>query len=115
MNSDTERLYEAVEDIFAPEKRKQQVIERDKLERLVYAAKTVIATEEGRRFVWWILSRGNLFASTYTGRALDQAHLDGARMIAAEVLSLVLKADPMILHTMVEDKLLNPEEESDGS
>lgn len=102
-------LYGSVDDIFAPQKKRADEEREREINRLVDDMKTVLEHAEGRRIVWWILSRGGLFASTYNGRALDQAFFDGQRLIAAETLSLALKADPMILSKLVEQKLFKQE------
>lgn len=105
-----EELYDQVDDIFAPERKKLMDIQEYELNQLIDAAQVVFKTREGRRLLWWIMSRGNIFASTYNGRALDQAHADGQRLIAAEMFNLALKADQNILVKLIDDKLMVGEE-----
>lgn len=105
MENDEKALYDRVDDMFAAEKKKAKSVQDEEVADLVFAAKSVLATIPGRKIFWWILKRGNLFASTYTGKALDQAHIDGSRIIAAEAFSLALKANPRILELMINDQL----------
>lgn len=107
--SNLEYLYAGVDDLFAPMKKRATEEQERGVSRLVEDVKAVLEIPEGRRFVWWVLSRGGLFTSTYNGRALDQAFFDGQRVIAAETLSLALKADPLILSKLVEQKLFKQE------
>lgn len=108
-----DNLYDKVDDLFKAEKNKAKHIKDEDLLELIYAAKTVLGTSGGRKFVWWILSQYNIFATLYLGRALDDAFEKGQRSVATEILSLCLKADPMILHKMVEEKLIPNKKEED--
>jgi len=109
-----EPLYEAVEDIFNPAKKKEAQFTKEQELRLIFAVKSVIGNKEGREFIWWMLSRCDLFASTYTGRALDQAYLDGQRTIGAEILALCLKADPKILPVLIAEYLEREMQKPEG-
>jgi len=103
--SDEQYLYEQVDDIFKEERRREAVERKDKIDALILDMKNVLGSESGRRFIWWVIARGDLFTAPYNGKALDMAHNLGVRTIAAEVFSLALKANPRILETMVNERL----------
>jgi hypothetical protein len=98
--------FDEVDEIFNGPARKQIAEARKReIETLVNDARSVLETPEGLRIFHWFIERGGIFRSTFTGRALEQAHLDGQRSISAEALSLALKADPNVMNKMLSAKL----------
>jgi len=102
-------LYNGVDDIFAKDKKAIADKNKEEIEDLVMSMKDTLRTRGGRKILWWIMSRGNLFASIYSGRALDQAYAEGLRTLAAEAFSLAMKADPHILQKMTNERLMKEE------
>ncbi len=105
-----DELYDDMDDVIndiveSPKLVKLKKENEEAFERLRAVAKNVLSTPDGRKFLWWILDIGMLFQSTYNGRALDQAHKDGMRGLAAEVWGLALRADRHIYAKMLNEKL----------
>lgn len=54
----------------------------------------MLATPFGRRFLWRLLSRTHLFATSFSTDPLCMAHQEGERRIGLEVLAWMTDADP---------------------
>ena len=102
---DIEQLYDSVDDIFTEDRKRDKARREEELRALVLDMANILQYESGRKLVWWIISRGNLFTCGYNGKALDMAFESGLRQFAAEVFSLALKANPRILETMINERL----------
>lgn len=55
--------------------------------------KYILSTEQGKRFVWKLISRCGLFRTSFTGSS-QTFFLEGERNIGLYVLDLIMEADP---------------------
>lgn len=82
----------------------EDAAERQTLEReqRLESTRRMLATREGRDFVWRVLDRAGIFALSYTG---DQETFfrEGQRNIGLFVLDDVLAAEPDILHKLMKE------------
>lgn len=62
--------------------------------------KFVMSSEQGRRVVWDLLSRGKVFASTFTADAQVTAFNEGQRNLALSLFSKVMAVCPDLYLTM---------------
>lgn len=74
--------------------------ERRAQDRLTLAAKEMLETASGRRFLFWLLNRTGVFASSFTGNS-STFFLEGKRSIGIELYRLLLSADPGAIHTLI--------------
>lgn len=65
--------------------------------------KHVMSSEQGRRVVWELLSRGKVFASTFTADAQVTAFNEGQRNLALSLFSKVMAVCPDLYLTMASE------------
>lgn len=69
--------------------------ENDIDQQLLDDVKTVASTPSGRRLLFYILSLGNIYSSTFTGNS-ETFFLEGKRAVCLALLELINDADPTI-------------------
>jgi len=65
--------------------------ERDQLENDI---DSVMSSAEGRRVMWWVMTAGNMFKTTFTGSSNTSFFNEGRRALALEVLQCIQRACP---------------------
>lgn len=79
--------------------------ERQRLERLQRAddLRGVMATPEGRRFIWALLQDAGLFGSSFTGEAFGTAFAEGKRANAVQLMRFAQAESRDMYIRMVEE------------
>lgn len=104
-----------VEDLlFGSERKRLEEQRREDMDRLRLDMASVLASEQGRRVIFWIMERGGLMRADYNGRSMDLAYDTGRKSVASEVLGLALVADPKIFTRFIDDRLTQQEEANNG-
>jgi hypothetical protein len=63
----------------------------------------LLATRQGKDFVWHVLGLCNLYTSTFTGNS-QTFYLEGKRDVGLDILKLLEDADPTIYPKLILDK-----------
>ena len=82
-------------DIFTHEEQNKKHNEEQKLAYLrdIADIKQVIKRPEGRRFIWWLLSKAHVFRSSFNMNTKIEDFQEGERNIGLEVLNRLNDAD----------------------
>lgn len=68
--------------------------QRERLERDAEDIRHVLSSERGRRVIWWLLEKGNVFSSTFHSDPHISAFNEGQRNLALAVFSRVMSSCP---------------------
>lgn len=75
-------------------------------ERELADARAVLATEQGRRFLWWLLGEAGTHSISYVrGDAYETAFREGQRNTGIMLEARINAADPLALLTMQREAL----------
>ncbi len=89
--------------LFHAEKQKQQTLsKREQRERdeLVLAARNLLASEPGKRFLCWLINETGVFAQGFTGNSTT-FFLEGKRAVGLGVYRLLMTASPLALQELI--------------
>lgn len=69
--------------------------------RLVLAARDILSTANGKRFLFWLINRTGVFAPCFTG---DETtfFLEGKRSVGLEIYRLLMEANPDAFQELID-------------
>lgn len=79
---------------------RQAYAEQENLQR-IDDLRQVLATPEGKRYMWWLLGRTHMYSSTFTGNS-NGFFLEGERKIGLVLFRDVTEVEPRLMGDMAE-------------
>lgn len=69
--------------------------------RLVLAARDILKTENGKRFLFWLINQTGVFAPCFTGNSTT-FFLEGKRSVGLEIYRLLMEAEPDAFRELID-------------
>lgn len=94
----------ALGDLFGDEVQAAKKVARlseDQQNRLTMAVRSLLGTEQGKEFLWWLLGQTHVFQSSFTGNSATY-FLEGERNVGLKVYNQLMAADPRALQELID-------------
>ena len=98
MNSDP--FLDELFQVDAAKQRKASESEERRRARLTLAVREVLKTDNGKRFLFWLINQTGVFAPCFTGNS-STFYLEGKRSVGLDVYRLLLEADPNAFQELI--------------
>lgn len=86
-----------------PTKKTREERTKQRLERDLDDIRFISKTPQGRRFLWRILTKAQVFSSNAIDNVIPLARIEGRRSVGLEILSDIMSAKPSLFGQMQEE------------